>query len=990
MPISTPAELWSLLVSTGLADDDQALRLRREFERESIPSGTAGDAVTELLAKWLVRRRAITVWQARRLVRGDRGPFLIGDYRLQERLEHPAADCRLFRARHEPSARSVCLLLLDSKRCGQLEVWTDIVRRTAVAHEAADPTTSRTFALEQIGPYRLIVCEDVVGRSLAEEISQRGAFPLEEACGIGLTLARAVAELHRLGTVHGGISLDTIRRESADSGNTQSGGQIRLLQYPLVGDPHLVPQRPAVDSPGAIERLGIRACFLAPELLLPNAVCDPRSDVYAIGCVFHALLSGAAPCWQGNAERSLAEVAFVGPPPLGPPAVPPEVATLVSYLVARDPTARYGSAVEAADAIAICLRLPPVSSTLPLQRPPLMAAQRPSAAVAEVGATAGHGDRPTVSGRSSGVATGESDLPELKAPARLPRRKSKLLPILGIACCCAAAAVAGLAWWRGRAAAPAAVAVKKPPKQEPAEQPTEPKGNAAQAVPDAPPKVRIIDSAELPWASPTEGRPPTLAYLPPGSQLVLLARPREMLASEEGRQFLKALGPRAESALKAAAEAAGSPVGEIESLQAGWQVGADASNPDAVIGGYVIRGCGPLPVASDEGVRSRAWGATSTREVDGETLHVSNGLGYWLPKAAADRTLVVGPERQLVEMLTLEGGTAARRTDSEDASDWRERIEANLPPELEDLVGMLDDTRHLTLFGSPNYLFNDGRAAFAGGLAKLIDPVAQFLGSDLHAAALSLHFGRQFYLELDCVPPPGVSPRKFAARLATEAASMPDAVEEYCTALDPHPYGRRLVMRLPRMLAAVAGSLRSGVEGKGTVVNCLLPEHAAHNLVLATDLAIEQSPGALIGPPATPPVATTAAAALGRTMSLTFPRDTLEKSIQMVSEEIGLPIEILGKDLELEGITKNQSFGLEERNQTADAVLRAILAKSNPDGKLIYVIRSRNGIESIEITTRAAAAKRNDPLPAVFADQPATDDMKTDDKKTPAINKDAE
>jgi hypothetical protein len=136
--------------------------------------------------------------------------------------------------------------------------------------------------------------------------------------------------------------------------------------------------------------------------------------------------------------------------------------------------------------------------------------------------------------------------------------------------------------------------------------------------------------------------------------------------------------------------------------------------------------------------------------------------------------------------------------------------------------------------------------------------------------------------------------------------------------------------------------------------------------------------------------AKTAEAALGRKMSLTFARDTLEKSIQMVSEEIGLPIEILGKDLELDGITKNQSFGLEERNQTADAVLRAILARSNPDGKLVYVIRSRDGVESIEITTRAAAAKRKDPLPAVFADQPATQAMKTDDKKKPATRKDAE
>ena len=76
-------------------------------------------------------------------------------------------------------------------------------------------------------------------------------------------------------------------------------------------------------------------------------------------------------------------------------------------------------------------------------------------------------------------------------------------------------------------------------------------------------------------------------------------------------------------------------------------------------------------------------------------------------------------------------------------------------------------------------------------------------------------------------------------------------------------------------------------------------------------------------------------------ISLAFARDTLEKSIQMIADEIAMPIEIIGKDLELEGITKNQSFGLDERDQTADAVLRTILAKSNPDGKLVYLLKTK-------------------------------------------------
>ncbi|MFM8493989.1 MAG: hypothetical protein ACKOEM_00485, partial [Planctomycetia bacterium] len=73
--------------------------------------------------------------------------------------------------------------------------------------------------------------------------------------------------------------------------------------------------------------------------------------------------------------------------------------------------------------------------------------------------------------------------------------------------------------------------------------------------------------------------------------------------------------------------------------------------------------------------------------------------------------------------------------------------------------------------------------------------------------------------------------------------------------------------------------------------------------------------------------------------------------------------------------TKNQSFGLDESDQPAEAILRTILARSNPDGKLIYVFRKKDGVESIDVTTRAAAAKRGDDVPAVFAARPANNNQ---------------
>jgi len=114
----------------------------------------------------------------------------------------------------------------------------------------------------------------------------------------------------------------------------------------------------------------------------------------------------------------------------------------------------------------------------------------------------------------------------------------------------------------------------------------------------------------------------------------------------------------------------------------------------------------------------------------------------------------------------------------------------------------------------------------------------------------------------------------------------------------------------------------------------------------------------------------TALEALKKPLTLKFNRNNLEVTMQLIAEEIGVPIEIIGVDLQLEGITKNQSFGLDE-GPTAEAVLHKVLQKANPDGKLVYVVKQKNGVETIFITTRAGAEKRKEKVyPEVGAGGP--------------------
>jgi hypothetical protein len=651
---------------------------------------------------------------------------------------------------------------------------------------------------------------------------------------------------------------------------------------------------------------------------------------------------------------------------LGPPQVPVEVATLVSYLVARDPASRYPNAAEAADALAGCMGQPPVSGSLPPQTNSVGAGGTavPPAAHAAPLAIPPKGAAPASPAGSSAV--------ELATLAARKRAARLGMIGLGVAGGLVALVLAIALSRNGSAPAPSdprkqsddevqgGVAEQAAPQQKTIDEkadkkPAEP---ATHHAPDGNPsretQLQIVDSPSLPWASPTDGKPPLLAYLPPGSQLILLARPAAIVADEEGRQFVKSLGPRVAEGIATLNALCGCSLENIAEVQAGWQADANAATASGdVIAGWTVRFQEPSSLWDDEEARAKAWGETTEKDIDGEQVYAGPKLSFWLPAAEEGRVLVMAPAGLMTPMV------AAGAAGSEDDGDT---LAASLPQDLEQLVGMLDRTRHLTLLGSPHYLLTDGRPLMAGPLAGLVEPLGSFFGDGVKAAALSLHCGDNFYAEVDTIATRAEPAKSLAGRLTQQIEKIADAVEDYCASINPHPYGRKLVMRLPSMIRVVAASARCGAEGKGVVLNTYLPRHAGHNLVLASELALEQTPGSVSRKPAAAASAGPAGG-LQKKISLVFTRDTLEKSIQMLSDEIGIPMEILGGDLQLEGITKNQSFGLDERDKPAEAVLRTILAKSDPGGRLVYVIRKRDGVESIEISTKAAATKRGDTLP---------------------------
>jgi hypothetical protein len=250
------------------------------------------------------------------------------------------------------------------------------------------------------------------------------------------------------------------------------------------------------------------------------------------------------------------------------------------------------------------------------------------------------------------------------------------------------------------------------------------------------------------------------------------------------------------------------------------------------------------------------------------------------------------------------------------------------------------------------------------------------LPDEIKAVCISMHWSDSFFAELMVAPTGSTKPRDVAEQLSTEISRWPTDAEDAVLGLTASDYGRRVVARLPAMLRLLARYTRSQFERTHAVMRCYLPKSAGHSLLMAGELMTayrSAGPGAIATAPTTPTAPRSMAEKLTAKTSLTFDRDTLEMAIKLLSDDTGIPIAINGGDLQLDGITKNQSFGIDIQDRPAGEILVEILRLANPDKtatsandpkqKLVYIEKPDG---TLEVTTRAAAAKRGDELPKVF------------------------
>ncbi|MFF8841406.1 serine/threonine-protein kinase [Streptomyces sp. NPDC015127] len=194
-----------------------------------------------------------------------------------------------------------------------------------------------------------LVTQLVEGTTLEFLFDQQedGRFEVATAAAVAAQLCSGLSAAHAAGLVHRDLKTQNVM--------VRRDGVVKILDFGLVKS--LADTDPRLTMTG--EGIGNILCA-SPELLAGHDLLDGRSDLYAVGCLLHHMLTGA-PVFDTNQPALLASFHLTEQPPaIGTSGldVPDPLQALVTALLAKNRDDRPSSATDVYAALAPYLPVP--------------------------------------------------------------------------------------------------------------------------------------------------------------------------------------------------------------------------------------------------------------------------------------------------------------------------------------------------------------------------------------------------------------------------------------------------------------------------------------------------------------------------------------------------------------------------------------------------------------------------------------------------------
>ena len=207
------------------------------------------------------------------------------------------------------------------------------LREARALAQLSSPHVVQVYDLIEDGGRTYLCMELCAGTDLAATLRQQGRLPPGEAARLGAQIAAALQAAHHKGIVHRDLKPANVLWADAQTIKVADFGLAKLR------DSSITREGTVMGTP----------YYMAPDQVLGRAV-DERADLYALGCVLFELTTGRPP-YVGGFSEVIAQHGGPGEPPdprQHVPSTPPELAALITRLLAKDPAGRPASARDVA------------------------------------------------------------------------------------------------------------------------------------------------------------------------------------------------------------------------------------------------------------------------------------------------------------------------------------------------------------------------------------------------------------------------------------------------------------------------------------------------------------------------------------------------------------------------------------------------------------------------------------------------------------------
>jgi len=259
-----------------------------------------------------------------------------GDFELLEEIGRGGMGV-VYRAHQTSLDRIVAVKVLAA---GQWASPEEVQRFREEATSAARLTHSAIVPIYEVGEWEgqpFLSMAYVRGSTLAERI-RSGPLPAREAAELVYSVSDAVHYAHRCGVIHRDLKPANILLDSAGQPRVTDFGIAKRLEAP----PELTGDGQVLGTPG----------YIPPEQAAGRlSQIDARSDVYALGAVLYAMLTGRPPFSAATSLDTLLQVLEREPVPPRQlnSAVPRDLETIALKCLEKEPRRRYPTALELAD-----------------------------------------------------------------------------------------------------------------------------------------------------------------------------------------------------------------------------------------------------------------------------------------------------------------------------------------------------------------------------------------------------------------------------------------------------------------------------------------------------------------------------------------------------------------------------------------------------------------------------------------------------------------